>query len=152
MFRASIAAALARAVPGAACALALAAPVPALAQQKGDQWELTVKMEIPGMPMNVPPTTTRLCLAKNARDEALVPQKNDECKFVESRKTGDTLRYKMACTGKDPMTMEGEVTYAGDTYAGKSKMTGSSGGQAFEMSHTYSGRKVGECANPIGAR
>ena len=131
----------------AVAALALVA-TPAAAQEKGDQWEITVKMEMPGMPMSMPPQTTRVCMPRNAREEALVPQKGNDCRMVDNRKVGNTLHYRMECPGKDAMTAEGEITYAGDSYNGKMKMTGKSGGDAFEMSQTYSGKKVGECTNP----
>jgi len=129
-------------------ALAALAAAPALAQDKGDQYEVTAKMEMKGMPMAMPPQTTKVCIAKNARDESFVPMKGNECKVTNSKKTGNTLSYRFECTGKDPMVGEGEVTYATDSYSGKMHLMGSSGGQPLDMTQTYSGKKVGECANP----
>jgi len=129
--------------------LAALACAPALAQEKGDQYEITVRMEMKDMPMALPPQTTRVCMAKNAKDESFVPHKGSDCKVVRSSRTGNTLTYRMECAGKDALVAEGEITYAGDSYSGKMHMTGASGGQPFDMSQTYTGRKIGECANPV---
>jgi Protein of unknown function (DUF3617) len=120
----------------------------ALAQDKGVQWEITTKMEMAGVPMAMPATTTRLCLGPNEKEDALVP-KQDNCRMTDSRRTGNTLRWRMECSGKDPMSGEGEITYAGDTYAGRMRLTGKSGGEAFDMMQTYSGRKLGECTGTV---
>ena len=131
-----------------ALAGAFLVPSAALAQA-GELWEVTLKMEMPGMPMAMPAQTNRVCLAKQASDESYVPRQGD-CKVTESRRTGNTQRYKMVCSGKDPMTIEGEIAHAKDTYSGRSRMTGKMEGQSMEMTQTFAGRKVGECSNPLG--
>ena len=122
-------------------------PSAALAQA-GELWEVTVKMEMPGMPMAMPAQTHRLCLAKQANDEQYVPR-NPDCKVTESRRTGNTQRFRMACAGKDPMSVEGEIAHQKDAYSGRSRMTGKMEGHDMEMTQTFSGRKVGDCANPV---
>ena len=124
--------------------------LPAAAQVKGELWETTVKMEMTGVPMDMPARTTRTCMDKNAKDEAFVPQKSEdgECRMGDQKRTGNVWRYRMECTGKDKDTVvaEGEVTYAADrSYTGKMRLTGKSGAQGYEMTQTYSGRRVGEC-------
>jgi uncharacterized protein DUF3617 len=140
-----------RVLPSAAVVLAcLAAPfvaMPAHAQQKGDQWEVTVKMEMPGMSM--PARTVRMCLDKRAKDDAFVPQGRGECKVTDSKRSGSTVRYHMECSGKDALAADGEMTWGTDTYSGRMRMTGKSGGDGFEMSQTFAGRKLGECSDPV---
>lgn len=139
---ASSRAALSLAVLALACA-------PALAQEKGNEYEVTVKMEMKGMPMAMPPRTTKVCVAKNGKDESYVPMRSgSDCRITDSRKSGNTLSYKMECSGKDPIVGEGEVTYAADSYSGRMHMVGKGEG-GFDMTQTYSGRKIGECANPV---
>jgi hypothetical protein len=123
------------------------APRAALAQA-GDLWEVTVKMEMPGMPMAMPAQTHRLCLAKQPNDESYIPR-NPDCKVTETRRTGNTQRFKMVCTGRHPMNMEGEVTHAKDAYSGRSRMTGKMEGQDMDMTQIFSGKKVGDCTNPV---
>ena len=62
------------------------------------RWEITTKMEMPGMPMNMPPMTHAQCLAK----EDLVPQSSqsgDECKITNVEVSGDTVTWVMQCKG-----------------------------------------------------
>ena len=49
--------------------VALAAASPVAAQGKDDLWEVSSKMEMPGMPMAMPAQVNRVCLGKNRKDE-----------------------------------------------------------------------------------
>ena len=57
----------------AACALVfcgtLAAAGPSLAQGTDDMWEITSRMEMPGMSLSVPAQVVMLCVAKNGKDD-----------------------------------------------------------------------------------
>jgi len=96
------------AVPLVAFAM-IALPGSALAQGKDDMWEITSKMEMPGMPMAMPAQTIRQCVAKNAKDDDYIP-KRDNCKVTDSKRVGNKVNYQMVCTGKDAMNVVGEVT------------------------------------------
>ena len=126
---------------------ALALPSIAAAQGKDDLWEVTSKMEMPGMPMAMPAQTNRVCVAKNGKDADYVP-KRENCKMLENKRTGNKLTYKMACAGKDPMTVDGEMTFGSGSYEGRMKMSGKMEGQPMEMMQTYSGKRVGDCTAP----
>ena len=133
-------------------ALAIAAgaflgPGAALAQS-GDLWEVTVKMEMPGMPMQMPAQTNRVCLSKQPSDENYIPR-NPDCKVTQTQRTGNTQRFKMVCTGRNPMNMDGEITHAKDAYNGRSRMSGKMEGHDMEMTQVFSGKKVGDCTTPI---
>jgi hypothetical protein len=114
----------------------------------GELWEITTKVEIAGMPMAMPASTNRVCLGKQAGDDQFVP-KNEACKVTESRRTGNTQRYKMVCTGQNPMTAEGEITHTKDAYDGRMRMTGKMEGEPMDMTQTFSGRRLGECTGTI---
>jgi len=123
---------------------ALAFPFTATAQGKDDLWEVTMKMDLPGMPMALPPTTNRVCTAKNRKEEDLVPRE-ENCKMTESSRAGGKFNYKMNCAGANPMTIVGELTFTGDKYEGRNKMTGMMEGKPMEMTQNYSGKRVGDC-------
>jgi hypothetical protein len=125
------------------------ATTPAIAAEPGDQWEITVKIDMPGMPVSMPPQTTRVCLAKQARDADYVPKSQGECQVQDTHRSGKTLRYRMECRGKETVTLDGEITMGADSYHGRMQMHSKSAGDDFAMSQTFSGRKVGECANPM---
>ena len=133
---------LERAAAGSPFALILAMSPVALAQGADDQWEISSKMEMPGMPMSMPAQVIRVCVAKNAKDEEFIPRQGD-CKVVDSRRTGDKLTYKMTCSSPEPSTVEGETQFGSGAYDGKMRMTMTSSKQSMQM--TYSGKRVGGC-------
>ena len=112
--------------------------------ETGELWETTVRMEMPNMPMAMPAQTHRMCLSKQAGDEKYVPAR-EGCKVTDLRRAGSTQHFKMVCTGREPMTAEGDVTLAGSGYTGKMRISGRMEGQNVEMTQTYSGKKLGDC-------
>ena len=133
-----------RAALACAAAALLAVPASGVAQGADQLWEVTVKMEMPGMPMAMPPQVRRVCVAQNHRDEDLIPTQGN-CRVLESKRVGNRLTYAMTCTGEPAMNVAGEMTFAADRYDGRMRMTTSEGGQPLEMAQTYAGRRVGGC-------
>ena len=128
----------------AAAAAMLALPAPGAAQGSDQLWEVTMQMEMPGMPMAMPPQVRRVCVAQNHRDEDLIPTQGN-CRVLESKRVGNRMTYTMACTGEQAMNIAGETTFAADRYDGRMRMSTSQGGQPMEMTQTYAGRRVGGC-------
>lgn len=133
-----------------AASLLLAAAVAApFAQAAGtdELWEITTKMEMPGMPMAMPAQTNQFCKPKGGvQNDPLPTDKSKDCKMTDVQRSGSTTRFKMACSGKDAMTGEGEVTYSGaDTYNGKMRIAGKMEGESVDMTQTFSGKRVGNC-------
>ena len=121
---------------------------PAAADGPDEMWETTMKMEMPGMPMAMPPQNSRNCIAKGAMEESYVPKRNGECKTVDARRTGNKYNFKMVCEGKDKMTGVGEITFSDGAYDGRMQMVGTIEGQPMNMTQTYSGKRVGACTAP----
>jgi len=132
-----------RAVSALVFAGALAAAPALLAQGSDDLWEVTSRMEMPGMALSVPAQVVKLCVVKNGKDDEYIPRKND-CKIVDSKRTGNKYTYKMACGGPEPATMEGEVLWGTGAYEGKMRMTMTKTNESMQM--TYSGQRIGSCA------
>jgi hypothetical protein len=128
-----------------ASALLAAFCVPAAAQERDELWDITMKMEMAGMPM--PARTSRVCVEKGAKDDSYIPQQSD-CRNVESKRTGNKYTFKTVCDGKNKMTSTGEITFGDGTYEGRMKMTGMMEGQPMDMTQTYSGKRVGTCKAP----
>jgi len=126
-----------------ATGLAMVSP-PASAQVKDDLWEVTTKMEMPGMPMAMPPQTNRFCLGKNRKDEDFVPRQSGDCRMLESKRVGNRFTYRMECTGSHPAVVEGAINFANDAYDGQMRMAMKDTNDAMNM--TFSGRRVGDCA------
>jgi hypothetical protein len=121
---------------------AFGASPPASAQAKDDLWEVSTKMEMPGMPMAMPSQTNRVCVGKNRKDEDLIPRMGD-CRMLESKRVGNKFNYRMECTGDHAGTIEGAITFGNNAYDGQMRMTMK--GSSDAMTTTFSGRRVGDC-------
>ncbi len=104
-------------------------------------WQITMTMEMPGMPMQMPPQTYTHCLTK----KDMVPQKgepNQECRMVKRDIEGDTVTWVMECkTSEGTAVFNGKVTYKGDSFEGIIKMKQS----GMEMTQNLKGKWIGEC-------
>ena len=114
------------------------------------KWEITTKVEMPGMPMKMPPITTTRCMTKDdlifkqAPQPGMPQNANNPCKITNSEIKGDTVIWDMVCEGDNKMVTHGEITYHGDTMEGFIKMTGQ-GKQRPPMTLKLSGKRVGPC-------
>lgn len=113
------------------------------------QWETTVTMEMPGMPMAMPPVKTSKCLTK----KDLTPdtsQPGQNCKVLKQQFKGNDLEWSVKCTGQDggTITMTGKGTYKTDTFTGNLEMDMSHGGQAMKMTASIASKRIGPCAKP----
>lgn len=133
----------------AAALLAVSAHA-ATPNMKEGLWEITARMEMAGMPGAMPPQTMQQCITKKELEDPgkTAPgsgQKDPRCKITDYKLQGNTASWKMTCEGENAMTGSGSITYSGTSYSGVNKMTMSHGGQAQNMTMTYSGRYIGEC-------
>ena len=136
---------LPRAGAAAFLLVALVASLPAAAQGKDDLWEYSTKMEMPGMPMAMPAQVHRFCVGKNGKDEDLVP-KQDNCRMVDSKRTGNKFAYRMECAGREPSVIVGELTFGTNAYEGQMRMTMTRTNDTMNMA--VSGKRVGDCTAP----
>jgi uncharacterized protein DUF3617 len=118
-------------------------PLAAVAQDK-ELWEVTTKMEMPGIPMAMPAQTQRVCIPKTRKDDDLIP-KSEGCRVSDVKRAGNKVTFNIACTGTDPMNGTGEITSMPASYDGRMRLKGKMGDETMEMSHTFSGKRVGDC-------
>lgn len=136
---------------GALAALTLAGQAHAAApNMREGLWEITMQMEMAGMPQGMPPTTLQHCVTKQDLQDpqrmAMGPDtKNNKCEVTDHRMQGNTATWKMACRGEHAMSGSGTVTYGGTTYSGTNRMTMQQGGKTVEMTMRYNGKYLGPC-------
>lgn len=110
--------------------------------QEGE-WEITTKVEMPGMPMNMPPMTHRQCLTK----DDFVPQNSqpgNECKISNVEVSGDTVTWVMQCNGQGGETKgTGEITYSETSFKGVIKMVVVQAD--MQMTSKINGLRIGNC-------
>ena len=130
--------------------LTLALSWTALAQfqtpMREGNWEVTMKMSMPGMGMDMPPMKSTQCItAAMLKDpEGSLPKGpgGGDCKVSDYKLTAGTATYKMVCTKPTPMTAIGEMKFSGtDAYTGTISIDSS--GQKMAMS--YDAKRVGDC-------
>jgi hypothetical protein len=134
--------------PVAALTLALSWSV--LAQgpspMREGNWEVTMKMNMPGMGMELPPMKQTQCVtAAMIKDpQGAIPKGpgSGDCKVTNYKLSANTATYTMTCK-EPPMTAEGVMKYSGtDAYTGTLKVD--MGGQM--MTIEYDSKRIGECA------
>lgn len=124
---------------------AVLSPAPqAIAQGSDDQYDLTIRMEIPGMPMAMPPMSQRLCVRKGANDSDYVPQR-ENCRVSDAVRAGSRLTFKMTCTGTDAMSGTGDFVFSATGYDGQMRLRGKMDGQDMNMTQHIAARRSGAC-------
>ena len=66
---------------------------------KPGKWEMTMQMEMTGMPMKMPAHTVSYCLTKEEAEnpEKLAPEgKNSDCKRTDLKIDGNTVSWKIS--------------------------------------------------------
>jgi len=110
-------------------------------------WEITTKMEMQGMPMQIPARKHTQCLTKTNMVKTMVPKEQDkkeECKITDTKISGNTVTWVMKCSGEDAMEVTGKTTYHGDTFEGTITMISKDPEEGKMITH-ISGRRIGEC-------
>jgi hypothetical protein len=124
----------------------LTAQAQAAPNMKDGMWEIATKVEIPNMPMVIPPTRHTQCLtAKNA-----IPQqqeKNNDCKMTSVKSDGDSISWAIQCRTKESaLDGSGKVTYKGDSMDGVMTMNITDPRKGtMQMIYRMSGKYIGVC-------
>jgi hypothetical protein len=128
-----------------ACAgMGLLLPALAMAQGSDEQYDVTIKMAIAGMPMEMPAISQRLCVKKGANDGDFVPRR-ENCTVSDAHRAGGRLTFKIACAGKDPMSGTGDFKFDANGYDGQIRFKGKMDGQDVDMTQGIAARRAGGC-------
>src|SRR5215213_7066655 len=117
--------------------LALALPLFAASPMKPGKWQITITMDMPNMPMKMPPMTLTNCVTKEQAENPQPPKASgkDDCVVSDYKLDGNTVSWSMECK-KQQMKGEGTITFNGDTYEGESHLTAGE----MEMTQKYAGK------------
>jgi D-alanyl-D-alanine carboxypeptidase (penicillin-binding protein 5/6) len=112
----------------------------AAAQTKGEMWEITTQMNIPGMPAGMGGQTQRLCQGDDPERAAAKDKNRENCTVKDRKQTANRTTLTMVC--KDgTMLIDQQYNAARTEFKGTMKMTGKDG----DMTMNTVGRKVGTC-------
>lgn len=130
-------------------ALLAAAPAVLAAPQEMQPglWEITSKMEMPGVPKMAPQVMRHCYTKKDLEDnKKTVPQSGDKnCEMKDYKLQGNTATWSMECKGEAAMTGTGTMTFGAQFYSGTMKSRMKQGGKSMEMNQSWSAKRVGDC-------
>jgi hypothetical protein len=105
-------------------------------------WEVTTQMEMPGMPMKMPPTVMKHCYTKSdVADQKKIISRDKNCTVTDLKTSANKVSWKMKCTGEHAATMTGETVFGSDSYASVMKMKS----QGQDMTMKIKGKRLGNC-------
>jgi len=113
---------------------------------KEGMWEITSQMEMPGMPMAVPPVTFKQCFTKQSmKPENIL--RNNNCTMQKMDVRSNSVSWQMRCQQQGmQMTGSGNIDYQHTAFSGNFVMQMSSANQAsMNMNTKLTGRYIGPC-------
>ena len=125
-----------------AAALVLAAP--AAAAEKGSWWEMTTEMEMAGMPFAMPAATVKVCQPEGDWKRPPAGKQEKDCVMKDVKVSGNTMTWRMVCTGEMAMEGDGEMTRTADAFSGRTRVKSAQG----EMNMKMRGKRVGGACDP----
>ena len=136
----------------AALAMCLAAAAhPAGPDMRDGLWEITVKMDMPGMPATMPPQTSRQCVTKRDLEDLrkMTPSAgmgDARCEVSDYRVQENTARWNWRCKGEEAASGTTTMTFSRNTYSGTNQMyMKPRGAPAQSMTMHYAGNYLGPC-------
>jgi len=118
------------------------------AMQEGN-WEITMKMDMAGMPFAMPPMTVTHCYTKeDVKDSSkTIPstsKKKDDCETKDVKVAGNKVTWKIQC--KDGSTGTGEMESQKTSYSGMMtfEKPDKKGGTSKIVYH-MSAKRLGDC-------
>jgi len=111
-------------------------------------WEVTTRMEMAGMPMQMPAHTVRHCYTRQdiEKGERTVPRSDDKnCKIKNYKFRGNTATWSIVCTGRGAMSGTGTMTTRATSFSGKSTFKMRDNGENMDMVSHITGKRVGDC-------
>lgn len=109
-------------------------------------WEITIKVQLDGTPVDNPEETFQKCISSND----LTPGNNADkegCDKDKVTRKDDTINWSVKCS-KDDHTMigNGQVVYSGDNMVGNAQFqAGGKGMASMKMKLQYTGKRLGKC-------
>ena len=115
----------------------------AAAEPTGEWWEITMNMEMPGMPAEMAGMmggqASKICMLKGQEKEPAKSEENKNCTMSNVKYSGNTTSFKMKCTGKDAMTGDAVLTHTPNSFSQKMNMQSKDG----EMTMISNGKRIG---------
>jgi hypothetical protein len=123
--------------------LGLTASAFAQTPRKDGSWEVTMEVEIEGMPA-VPSKMMTQCVSKedvSDPQKPLLGRASNNCTVSDHKVEGSKVSWSMKCEPPEAMIGSGEIVYGDDAYTGSMKIVRE--GRTIIMK--YAGKRLGDC-------
>jgi hypothetical protein len=111
----------------------------------GDLWEVTSRMSMEGVPMQLPGQKVKVCSPKVWTEPPGGADERRKCASSDFKVEGTKATWKVTCAGPPAMAGHGELTREGDdAWSGAIKFASEEG----VMNVTLGGRRLGDCEVP----
>ena len=111
-------------------------------------WEITIKIDMPGMPAGAGTNTVRQCITQKdvTSGSYATPATHDKkCEVKDFKIEGNKSSWNMVCKGENAMTGSGSTTFNGNSYSGTMKMAMTHSGNVMNMTQVFTGKRIGDC-------
>jgi len=109
------------------------------------KYKITSTVEMPGMPMQIPPVTVTQCITNQ---DPLPNQSTagQQCNITDMKTEGKTVSWKMECSQQgQKMQSTGKMVYYGDHFEGTTNtMMGPQSGN-MTITTVINGKRIGAC-------
>lgn len=109
------------------------------------KYEITAKVEMPGMPGGMPAQTTIQCITS----QDPVPNSSADaqgCKISDMKTEGNTVKYTLVCDQEGVKTeSRGEMTYKGETFEGTTQTSMGPSAGGMTITTKINGKRIGKC-------
>jgi hypothetical protein len=104
-------------------------------------WKWTAVMDMPDMPVQLPPATYTTCITQ-ANFVPKDSQLGKSCETIDLSTEGDKVSWNIACNQQgQPASSQGSITYHGDTAEGVIHITS----RGIALKSRTSGQRLGPC-------
>jgi len=129
----------------------------AATQIRPGEWEVTVRMEMPGMPaqaMAQQTHTSKSCVTPEMASDPRAAaerlnnhnQSGTKCAMADYAISGNTSTWSIECTGAHPAHMDGEMIYDSDTtHHGTTKIAMQGPRGPMQMTQVIEAHRIGDC-------
>lgn len=108
-------------------------------------WEMTTEIDMPGIPMKIPPMVSRQCLSKDNIIPKQGPADQEICTYSSTKTKGNTVSWSVECKSPGGITKsEGAIIYRGTRFDGTLTMS-MTGAITMSGTNRISGRRIGDC-------
>ncbi|HLA75787.1 MAG TPA: DUF3617 family protein [Gammaproteobacteria bacterium] len=111
-------------------------------------WEIATEMQVPGMPMGMPPATVQHCFSRSdlADTKKILPINDGKCELLDYKEGASNATWRIQCGGEMPLTGAGEISYQATGYEGTMHIkVGGNDKAAGEMTQKFRAKRIGEC-------